>query len=108
MLGLAGGFIDVGETAEEALRREVREEVNLELDSVDFLCSQPNSYSYRDVTYPVLDLFFVASVSRPEAAAALDAVESFCWRDPLNVRPEELAFPSMRAAVQVFQARGRS
>lgn len=105
MLGLAGGFIDVGETAEVALRREVREEVNLELSGVEFLCSQPNTYSYGDVTYPVLDLFFVARVEHPEKAEALDAVESFCWRDPMAVGPEELAFPSMRAAMTVFQNR---
>ena len=103
MLGMAGGFIDIGETAEQALRREVREEVNLELESLRFLCSQPNSYAYQEVTYPVLDLFFVATTLKPAEAAALDAVESFCWLDPHAVDPAELAFPSMREAMRVFQ-----
>lgn len=106
-LGMAGGFIDIGETAEEGLRREVREEVNLELDSIQFLCSQPNSYEYQGVTYPVLDLFFVARTLSPARAAALDAVESFCWLDPRTVDPGELAFPSMQEAMRVFQRQAR-
>jgi NAD+ diphosphatase len=102
-LGMAGGFIDIGETAEEGLRREVREEVNLELDSIQFLCSQPNAYEYQGVTYPVLDLFFVARTSSPASAAALDAVESFCWLDPLSIDPGDLAFPSMQEAMRFYQ-----
>lgn len=105
MLGLVGGFIDIGETAEQGLRREVREEVGLELDELSFLCTQPNSYRYLDVTYPVLDLFFVARVLNPEKATALDDVESFCWMDPRSVRAEDMAFPSMREALRLFQSR---
>ena len=34
---MPGGFINKGEQPEEALRRELREEVNIELDEVNFL-----------------------------------------------------------------------
>ena len=39
--GLVAGFVEPGETAEEAVRREVREEVGLELASLAYVTSQP-------------------------------------------------------------------
>ena len=93
-----GGFIDFGETAEDSLRREVREEVGLELRDVRFLCSRPNAYCYRDVTYPVLDLFFTASAVEATAARALDEVTEIVWLEPTDVDAGELAFPSMQSA----------
>jgi NAD+ diphosphatase len=103
-LAVPGGFVDIGETAEQALRREVREEVNLGLSSLEYICSHPNSYHYREITYPVLDLFFVAPADG-SAASAQDGVESLCWLEPAQVDPAALAFPSMREALRVYLAR---
>ncbi len=106
LLAPPGGFIDIGERAEDALRREVREEVGLELSSPGFLASFPNEYVYREVTYPVLDFFFVADAVDPDRARALDDVEALCWRDPqAGITPEELAFPSMRLALGELRRR---
>jgi ADP-ribose pyrophosphatase YjhB (NUDIX family) len=104
MLGLVGGFIDIGETAEEGLRREVREEVGLELEGV-FLPLHPTqqlSLPGRDVSR--VGPLFIARVQDPEKAVALDDVESFCWMDPHAVRAEEMAFPSMRKALLLYQS----
>jgi NAD+ diphosphatase len=98
-LAFVGGFVDPGEGVEMALAREVREEVGLELTDVRWLASFPNAYHYRDLVYPVADLFFVCRAVRPEQAAALDGVASVCWLDPRRVDPDEIAFPSMRAAL---------
>ena len=75
-LAIPGGFIDQGETAEDGLRREFMEEVGLRPGRLTFLCSHPNQYLYKGVTYPVLDFFFTASATGVETVEALDAVDS--------------------------------
>jgi mutator protein MutT len=104
-LAMPGGFVDVGETVEEALRREVREEVNLELAALEYLSGHPNSYPYKGVTYPVLDFFFITQAHTADTVAALDGVESYCWLKPAEVHLDDIAFPSMRAALQLYCAR---
>lgn len=103
-LALVGGFVDVGESAEQALLREVREEVQLELDGLQFLSSTPNTYHYQEVAYPVVDLMFLAHAADHEKAIALDGVASFEWLDPHAIDVDDLAFPSMREAVRRYRA----
>jgi len=102
-LALPGGFIDYQETAEQGLRREIREEVGLEVGDLEFLCSQVNHYEYRGVTYPVVDIYFTASCPPQAIARALDGVEALCWLQPHQVRLDDLAFPSLRAAMEHYR-----
>src|SRR5262245_15051464 len=81
-LALPGGFVNFGESAEDGLRREVREEVGVEIDRLTFLGSFPNMYPYREVSYPVVDLYFTAMAVDPAAARPLDAVAGIEWRFP--------------------------
>lgn len=104
-LALPGGFVDAGETAEDGVRREFVEEVGFAPEGIEFLCSYPNSYFYKDLTYPVLDFFFVARARGDEVPEALDGVASVHWLDPLGLHPDEIAFPSLRQALDVYRQR---
>ena len=101
-LAIPGGFIDFGETAEIAARREIREEVNLEVAGLRYLCSQLNEYPYQGITYSVLDLFFVAEARPDRRVKALDGVASYRWLDAAQVNPGEIAFSSIRAALALY------
>jgi ADP-ribose pyrophosphatase YjhB (NUDIX family) len=102
-LGLPGGFVDFGETAETALRREIREEVNLEVGALRFLCSQPNDYPYRGITVAVLDLFFVAPALDTSGLRALDGVESVHWIPLGDLDLDDVAFLSVRRGTGVLR-----
>lgn len=73
-LALPGGFVDFNESAESAVVRECREEIGVELDinSIHFLCTFPNTYQYKNVEYKTCDMFFIA-----ELPAQFESLDDF-------------------------------
>lgn len=97
---LPGGFIDMHETAEEAIRREVAEETGLIVDSIKYLFSLPNVYPFSDFEIHVVDLFFLCKVSNFDSLKAQDDVAKlqFIPKDKLN--PADFGLASIRKGVK--------
>lgn len=73
-LDLPGGFIDMSETAEEGVAREVLEETGLVVQKTKYLFSLPNTYLYSDFLVHTLDLFFLCQVADTTTLQAHDDV----------------------------------
>jgi len=99
---LPGGFVDPGETVEGALRREMREELNLQIQSLRYFASAPNEYVYKDVTYSTVDLAFICRVEDFSELAAMDDIEKVVFIPLDKIDPGRFCFASCRRIVAAF------
>jgi NADH pyrophosphatase NudC (nudix superfamily) len=96
MLDLPGGFVSLNETAEDAVRREIKEELNLEVTSLQYIGSAPNRYQYGNMLYFTLDLGFKCFVSDFSKIRVADDVNGYEFLPHQSIDLQEICFPSIR------------
>lgn len=102
-LGMPGGFVDPGESAEIAVRREIQEEVGIEVGPLTFLMSAPNSYPFQGVDSPVLDIFFHAeAIANQDIKAEASEVSAWMWTSVSAELLDRMAFLSNRLALEFY------
>ncbi len=55
-----GGFCEPEESLEESAIRECLEETGIKINEAKYVCSRPNTYLYKNITYKTCDSFFEA------------------------------------------------
>ena len=99
-LDLPGGFVDMNETAEEAIIREIKEELNLDVQNPQYLFSLPNEYNFSGITAHTLDLFFKVKIDDNAIITSADDVASAQFYDLNNVNIEDIGLNSIKKAIE--------
>ena len=106
MLDLPGGFVDPDESAEEALRRELAEELGAQVAEMRYFGSSHNRYVFSGYTVFTTDLAFVCRLAPGAALAAADDVDSYVWLAPADIDLQTIGAPSIRSLVRQFAGAG--
>lgn len=98
-LDLAGGFIDPKESAEHSCKRELFEELQLDVDTsmLKYLTSLPNVYQYKEIDYNTIDLFYEYTVPEKfQVSLELAEISETVWISMKDISIDDLAFDSQK------------
>jgi NAD+ diphosphatase len=102
MLDLPGGFVEPNETAEEAVTREIREELQVPITEMSYLVSFPNEYIYSGLTVFTLDLAFICKIKNYDNIVPGDDISAVEFVDPLKIEMNTLCSDSMRKIISYY------
>ena len=103
MLDLPGGFVDHNESLEQALIREVQEELGIEVRNWRYLMSASSQYVYRGIRYFTCDGIFIAQIPhKPQITLQQSELADAVWLNKHQLNIDEIAFESQRRAIELF------
>lgn len=102
MLDMPGGFIDMYETGEEGVAREVKEETGLDATETTYLFSYPNTYLYSGFVVHTLDMFYLIKVKSLSHIEAMDDAAAYYWIPLKELDIDQFAFDSIKKGLQRF------
>ena len=96
-----GGHIETGESAPEALLREIDEEIGATGNVVRFLGASENKYESKGKVSQEINLVFEVVLNEQEMVSKEDHIE-FAWLTPDEIRSATILPPSLRDAILAY------
>lgn len=98
---LPGGFVDIGETLEQSVGREVKEETGLNVKNLKYLGSYLDRYLYQGDNYYTIGFSFVAKTKTDKIKLG-DDVNDFQFILPKKVNFKRIAFKGVARAIRDY------
>ena len=104
---LPGGFVNINETMEDSVHRELFEELGIHLKNSKYFSSYPDNYFYNGVYEKILGFIFVGKITNEKMVAA-DDIYSYKFFPKNKIPVKRLAFTSLKKALKDYINSSRS
>jgi NAD+ diphosphatase len=101
-MDLPGGFIEPMEAAEDAIAREIKEELNVSVVKMEYLTSFPNEYVFSGFSVYTLDMAFICEIDSFDQIIPRDDVADIEFVKPEEISMEEICSDSMRNIINYY------
>ncbi|GIW62242.1 MAG: DNA mismatch repair protein MutT [Patescibacteria group bacterium] len=105
-LGLPGGFVDSNETLDEAIIREIKEELFLDLNQSDiyYYGSSKGHFEYQGISYFIVTAWFICrkTVDEQTIKFATDEIEDLVFLDPEKIDFDLIKLPDVKNLMVKF------
>ncbi|MCY1719894.1 NUDIX domain-containing protein [Prolixibacteraceae bacterium Z1-6] len=101
---LPGGFIDPLETAENAVSRELFEELGLQVKSMKYIGSAPNEYVFSGFTVFTLDMAFEVKAEALDNLKPMDDILDYRFYSEEELNYDDIPAPSIKQFVKEYFA----
>jgi mutator protein MutT len=98
-LDFPGGFTNLEERSEDAVIREVKEELDLDLSAVSYYTSMPNRYLFGGIVYFTLDLVYICKYGSLSGISANDDISDFIFININDVDMDDVGLESVKRLV---------
>jgi len=101
-LDLPGGFIDPGESAENAVKRELEEELSMKVKSLEYIGSAPNEYIFSGYSVFTLDMAFRVVPESVTGLVAMDDILDYRFYAEDEIDYTQIPAPSIKSFVKQY------
>jgi NADH pyrophosphatase NudC (nudix superfamily) len=98
-LDLPGGFVDHNETIEEAIKRELFEELGMKTKSLKYLGSAPNEYIFSGFSVFTIDMAFEVVPESVENLKPMDDILDYRFYAENELNYDDIPAPSIKQFV---------
>ncbi len=98
---LPGGFMDINESAEESVTRELWEELEIKITDFKYLKSYPDRYQFQKINYYTLMFVYEAQIPDQKFIEGGE-IKDFKFFKKSEIPWDSLAFKSLKQALEEY------